>query len=209
MFDRFQQGDASSTRTHGGLGIGLAIAKQIVELHGGRISAESPGPGKGSTFIVALPWDAPQRNPRAVEPSANEVSSRPASAMRLDNIRVLLVDDEKDAREMLTRILWNSGAVVESVDRMAHAIHAIESFKPQIVLSDLAMPEHDGFELMREVRALGYTQDQLPAIALTGFARNEDRNRALSAGYQEHVAKPVDPYEITAAIAKLVKDAKD
>ena len=207
IFDRFNQGDASTTRTHGGLGLGLAIVRQLVELHGGRVTAESAGPGLGAKFTVTLPLSVCSRREKTSQPSTTSTSgadTNVADTVRLDGVRVLLVDDDSDSRQMLSRVLQNFGAITLDANSMAKAVSLLESFSPHILVSDLGMPNHDGFELIRRIRGMGRGANDLPAIALTGFAGPEDRHRALLAGFQVHVAKPVDPRELTAAIATLI-----
>jgi signal transduction histidine kinase len=205
IFDRFTQGDSSSTRTHGGLGLGLAIARQLVELHGGRIAAESAGPGLGASFAVTLPISPTAHRMRtSVEGAGPETETPLGKLVDLHGVRVLLVDDDVDARQILLRFLHICGAETQEASNMAQALELITSFQPRVLLSDLGMPEHDGFELIRSVRQSGKSADLLPAIALTGFARSEDRHRALLAGFQMHMSKPIDPQELTAAIAMLV-----
>lgn len=208
IFDRFNQGDSSTTRTHGGLGLGLAIVRQLVELHGGRVSAESAGPGQGAKFSVQLPLSPNFRRDAATPPS-NVAAPVPAGnswgdVVRLDGVKILLVDDDADSRQMLSRVLQSCGAVTQDAMSMGQALDAIQAFKPDVLLSDLGMPDHDGYELIRKVRGQGINSASLPAIALTGFARPEDRHRALVAGFQAHLAKPVDPRELTAAVATLI-----
>jgi signal transduction histidine kinase len=207
IFDRFHQGDASITRTHGGLGLGLAISKQLVELHGGQISAESAGPGQGACFRVTLPVATAASKADAAE-KARELAASPKPRkrdyIRLDNVRVLLVDDDRDARQMLSRTLEACGAQVVAIEGAAHSLTTISTFKPQVLISDLGMPNRDGYQLIQEVRSSGHSAESLPAIALTGFARPEDRRRALLAGFQMHMSKPVDPQELAAAVAMLI-----
>lgn len=206
IFDRFRQGDASTTRVHGGLGLGLAIAKQLVELHGGQISVESEGLGKGAKFTVKLPLSIANRLRSTPEdPRREAIAEAPLGDMvNLDGVRILIVDDDHDSRKMLARILQNCGAVTQDLDSARLVSGAVQEFQPHVLISDLGMPNQDGFELIRTLRAAGHTSQQIPAIALTGFARSEDRRRALLAGFQAHMAKPVDPRELAAAIATLV-----
>lgn len=207
IFDRFRQGDASITRAHGGLGLGLAIAKQLVELHGGQISAHSAGPGKGAKFSVLLPLANTNRH-QGVSETAKEFSTSVDHSgddpVKLDGVRVLIVDDDNDSRNMLVRLLKNTGAEIRDLNGAAEVVAAVQEFEPHLLISDLGMPSVDGFELIRSIRAAGHTVPSLPAIALTGFASLEDRRRALLAGFQAHMAKPVDPRELTAAIATLL-----
>jgi PAS domain S-box-containing protein len=205
VFDRFRQADATTTRRHSGLGLGLAIAKQLVEMHGGSIRAKSPGEGQGATFTVTLPIIVvhPER------PEAEKV--RPKEAVTTEEIcledalaglKVLVVDDEPDARRLLHRVLVGGHAEVALAASTAEALELVERSRPDVIVSDIGMPEQDGYDLIRQVRA-NYSAKQLPAAALTAFARTEDRKRALLAGFQTHIAKPVDPAELTAAVASL------
>ncbi len=207
IFDRFNQGDASTTRTHGGLGLGLAIARQLVELHGGQISVESAGKDQGSRFSVRLPLSLTNRRDEsapAMLGAADPEAANLVAAVRLDGVRILVVEDNSDARQMLSRVLQTCGATIHAADGMTHALSAIDAFSPHLLLSDLGMPDHDGFEFIRKLRSSGHHVQKLPAIALSGFARPEDRQRALHAGFQLHMSKPVDPRELTAAIASLL-----
>lgn len=206
IFDRFRQGDASTTRAHGGLGLGLAIAKQLVELHGGQIAAESHGSGQGAKFTVTLPLSIANRSQASPKAARSETASEtPLGEMvNLDGVRILIVDDDNDSRNMLVRILQNCGAQTMNLDGADLVTNTVQEFQPHVLVSDLGMPTQDGFDLIRNLRGAGYTGQQLPAIALTGFARPEDRRRALLAGFQAHLAKPVDPRELTAAIAALI-----
>jgi len=207
LFERFRQGDASTTRGNGGLGLGLAIAKQLVEMHGGTIHGQSEGENKGSIFSVRLPL-SPIHPQTMTAPEAHSEETKGSAPhrppTRLDGIRVLVVEDDADARRLINLVLSFAGAQTFVVDRVAKALEAIDSFKPNILLSDIGMPEQDGFDLIREVRGRGYTFQQLPAVVLTAFARTEDRRRALLAGFQAYASKPVDPTELTATIATLV-----
>ena len=207
IFERFHQGDASSTRHHGGLGLGLAIARQLIELHGGSIRAESAGSGSGSRFVVSLPVAASVPVKASPDQTASTSSFEACAAIdasRLDNIRILLVDDDPEARQVLTRILEASGAITKVCDGVKLALASIGEFKPQILVSDLGMPGQDGFDLIRQIRERGYSFQDLPAVALPASRAPEDRRRALLAGFQVHVAKPVESRELTAAIATLV-----
>jgi CheY-like chemotaxis protein/two-component sensor histidine kinase len=207
IFNRFEQGDASTTREHGGLGLGLAIAKQLVEMHGGRISAESDGPGQGATFRITLPISIVDRpNSTLSQPTAavREEGVDPQGIVDLSGVRVLLVDDDVDSRQLLRRMLTDTQAEVFDASSASLALAAIEDVQPNVLVSDIGMPGQDGFAMIREIRARGYSYQQLPAIALTAFARSEDRRRALLAGFQVHVPKPVDPCELSAVIATLL-----
>ena len=188
LFEYFRQEDGSITRNFGGLGLGLAIARQIVELHGGTISAESAGEHQGATFTVRLPLF----KPAASEHPRSTIPEPPLSAdSTLEGIRALVVDDDPDTREFLTFLLELHGAIVTTVDSAFAAIQAIEQSLPDILLSDIGMPEMDGYALMETIRAS--KNRAIPAIALTAYAGDLDRTQALKAGFQHHVAKPIDP----------------
>jgi len=204
LFERFRQGDVSTTRTHGGLGIGLAIVKHLVEMHGGVASASSPGPGKGATFTVRLPIQASLDSSLYSAANPNNGNGQIGEIARLEGVRVLLVDDDADACAVISCILNETGAIVKTALSVNAALGIIEQFNPQVLISDIGMPEQDGFELIREVRGRGYSYQAMPAIALTALARPEDRRRALLAGYQVHLAKPIDAGELSAAISALI-----
>ena len=205
VFDRFRQADSSTTRRYGGLGLGLTIVKQLVEMHGGTVQAQSPGEGQGATFTVSLPIavvhsdQAAREKPRPKEIEASEDFCQDGA---LRNLRVLVVDDEPDARHLIRRVLKDCEAEVALASSAAEGLALVETFKPDVILSDIGMPEEDGYDFIRQVRTKR-TARQLPAAALTAFARIDDRKRALRAGFQTHVAKPVDPEELTAVIASL------
>jgi len=205
MFERFRQADSSTTRRYGGLGLGLSIVRQLTELHGGKVSVSSPGPSLGTTFVVTFPLpfrafdeDAGQPVVRGGKPRADIEQSIPP----LSGVRVLVVDDETDARVLLKRVLEGRDATVELCGTAWEALHALQSFRPNILVSDIGMPDMDGYELIRRVREEASAQE-IPAIALTAFVRPEDRRRAMLAGYQLHISKPADPDEVLAAIAML------
>jgi PAS domain S-box-containing protein len=207
VFDRFRQADASITRKHGGLGLGLSIVKHLVELHGGAVRVASAGEGRGTTFAVELPLAVVQRRD-APEPRLHPAARREAAPdYRLANlagVRVLIVDDELDARDLLRRVLADCGAEVLAAASAREALELVRLQRPQLLVSDIGMPEVDGYELLRQVRALGAAQGgRIPAIALTAFARSEDRTRALRAGFLVHVAKPVEPAELVATVASV------
>ena len=210
VFDRFRQQDASTTRRHGGLGLGLAIVKQLVELHGGSIQVESAGLGKGTSFKVLLPLSVVQHAPEATEAEGGQSqsggvrSSLPADRLNLAGVRVLVVDDEADARTLLQRLLEDRGATVQNAASVAEAIALIPEQRPDVLISDIGMPEEDGYALIRQVRALPPERGGgTPAIALTAYARSEDRLKVILAGFQIHTAKPVEAAELLALVASL------
>ncbi|HEX8773230.1 MAG TPA: hybrid sensor histidine kinase/response regulator [Pyrinomonadaceae bacterium] len=211
VFERFRQADHTTTRRFGGLGLGMAITKHILELHGGTIRAESPGEGQGATFILRLPVMIAHRAERseaeavAQRAVAVEDRERPAELVKLDGVRVLVVDDESDARDLLVTILTQRGAEVAAVSTAAAALEQLRLAKPHLIVSDVEMPNEDGYSLIRKVRAFeGGLGERIPAIALTAHARSSDRLRALSAGYQMHIPKPVEPAELVIAISNLI-----
>jgi PAS domain S-box-containing protein len=202
LFERFRQGDARSTRSYGGLGLGLSIVKNLVELHGGTVSARSPGKDKGTTISLQLPVTAVHR--LAMREGLRTPSGY--TAAELSGLRILVVDDQADARELIKRVLTDCGAEVVSVSSADDAMAAVQSRKLDLLISDIGMPETDGFELLRRIHALnGTDHSRLPAIALTAFARSEDRIRALRAGFLVHVSKPVDPSELIATVASVTR----
>jgi PAS domain S-box-containing protein len=199
VFDRFRQGDPSSTRRHRGLGLGLAIVRHLVELHGGSVRAESPGHGKGATFIVDLPLQRTERPP--AEPEAETTPDRLPS---LVGVRVLVVDDEPDMRDLVTTVLEQQGAAVRAALSTSEALDALAAFAPDVLLCDIGMPGEDGYALIRQVRAREAGGGRhLAAVAITAYARPEDRTRALVAGFHAHLAKPVQPEELTVVVASL------
>ena len=211
IFDRFRQADGTSTRSHGGLGLGLAIVRHLVELHGGTVHADSRGEGLGTTFTIRLPL-APS-NERPLIPGRNAASFTSVgtdSGLRpvpyLDGVYVLLVDDDRDNLQILSVMLTERRATVQAASSVAEALEMLTWYKPDVLVSDLAMPEEDGYSLIGKVRALeGKNGRQIPAVALTAYVRVEDRARALTAGFNLFVAKPVEPNELIAAIANLAE----
>jgi PAS domain S-box-containing protein len=206
VFDRFSQADGSSTRTHGGLGLGLAIVRHLVEIHGGTVRAESPGEGMGATFIVRLPlMEASKRAAESLEFEVNKLLVSTANSPSLDGLRLLIVDDEVDFRELVTTMLGHYGAVVKVAASAGEALVHLENWKPDVLVADIGMPDEDGYGLIRKVRALSAERGgSTPAVALTAYTRAEDRLRALSAGYHIHLAKPITAPELAAAVANVV-----
>ena len=205
LFERFRQGDAAGNRAHAGLGLGLAIVKHLTELHGGTVAAMSKGEGHGATFVVKFPAFAAAASPApdiAAPPAARALPS--AGYEALQGVRVLVVDDDADSCAVMVRILEEAGADVARARSTNDALAKLEEFAPQVLVSDIGMPEHDGYDLIREIRLRGYTHQALPAIALTALSRPEDRRRTLLAGFQLHLAKPIDGSELTAAIGAMV-----
>jgi signal transduction histidine kinase/CheY-like chemotaxis protein len=208
IFDRFRQADGSMTRKHGGLGIGLSIAKHLVEMHGGSLVARSAGPDQGTTFTAILPLAAVQQpvstKERAHPTAVSDSPKGPAAWADLSGLTVIAVDDEPDARELMRRVLQDCGARVVTAGSSREALAALQLEAASVLLTDIGMPESDGFDLLRQVRALGPERGgNIPAVALTAFARPEDRTRALRAGFRMHLSKPVDAYELCITIASV------
>lgn len=206
VFDAFRQADSSSTRPHKGLGLGLDIVRRLVELHGGTVHAESAGEGRGATFRVRLPVASPRdgagSSPR-VHPTGEQTPCD-GTAPSLTGVRVVVVDDDPGVRELVTTVLAQGGSEVTPVASAAEGLAAVQQLRPHVLLSDIEMPEEDGYSLIRKVRALAPEQGgRTPALALTAYTRTEDRSRAFLAGFQMHLAKPVEPEELTAAVATL------
>jgi PAS domain S-box-containing protein len=200
LFERFRQADSSSTRVHGGLGLGLSLVRHLVELHGGTVTASSAGRGRGATFTVRLPLSR-----IADKPMPPPAEAAPPAEVRLDDIRVLVVDDQADARDLIAFVLRRYGARVTTAASVAEGLAAFDRERPDVMLGDIEMPTENGYALIRAVRARpAHEGGGTPAAALTAHARPEDRERALAAGYQLHIAKPVDPQRLAAAVADLV-----
>ena len=206
VFDRFQQGDASTTRRHGGLGLGLAIVKQLVELHGGSVRVKSDGIGKGTTFLVHLPLLAVYSEPdtESRHPQTAPRENRPLPDVSLTDVHILVVDDEVDARELVKRLLEMAGATVSLAGSASEAIERILVARPDVLVCDIGMPGDDGFSLIRQLRVLEESQESaLPAVALTAYARSEDRTKSIRSGFQNHLSKPVEPAELLAIVSSL------
>ncbi len=212
IFDRFRQADGTNTRQHGGLGLGLSIVRQLVELHGGTIKAESRGNGKGAAFIIKLPL-APlhkggSRRQRTVGGLATTTKKENVAALpQLEDVRVLLVDDDADTLQILSVMLEESKATVQIASSVREALEVLEWYTPHVLVSDLAMPDEDGYSLIDKLRKTETGNGRIPAVALTSYVRVEDRTRALSAGFNMFVPKPVQPNELISAIASLAEPA--
>jgi PAS domain S-box-containing protein len=204
VFERFRQGDGSTTRTHGGLGLGLAIVRHLVELHGGVITAENRTVGSGATFTVRLPIPSNELRPEALANAANVYKEPEVEPANLENLKILVVDDESDALDLISMELTQHGAQVKSVNSAKAALAELEQDHFDLLISDIGMPETDGYELIRSVRKLqADKRRRIPAVALTAYARVQDRMRAILAGYDTHVPKPVEAHELVTIVASL------
>jgi CheY-like chemotaxis protein len=210
VFERFRQAEAGTTRKTGGLGLGLAIVRHIVEMHGGTVQATSAGPDKGATFRVRLPVMIVHQpaEPQRHHPTSQRLAPR-TELGDLSGLRVVAVDDDQDALTLLRVVLESAGAEVTTVGRPFDALATVERTKPHVVVLDIGMPDMDGFEVVARIRA---SEDPLvrnvPAAALTAFARSEDRTKALRSGFEMHLAKPVDPGELVASVATLARRSR-
>ena len=201
VFERFRQGGAGTTRTHGGLGLGLAIVRHLVELHGGTVHAENNTAGPGATFHVALPARA---LPEQHDSRLGLVEDRRRAAVRIDGVQVLVADDDLNARELLVAVLEAAGAEVRAAASSEDTLMLLETWSPDVLLSDIEMPGEDGYTLMRKVRTLAGERGRIAAVAVTAHARQEDRAKAFDAGFEWHLAKPIDPAELVSVIVSLV-----
>jgi PAS domain S-box-containing protein len=211
VFDRFRQADATTTRQHRGLGLGLAIVKNLAELHGGSVRAKSGGLNQGSTFTILLPLAIAKidSEPDRRHPRGQDSGGLPQENPDLRGLRILAVDDEADARQLVKRILSSCGATVETAASAADALEWLKMNKPDVLITDIGMPGEDGYAVIRKVRQLGVEDGgNIPAIALTAFARSEDRRRAILSGFQMHMAKPIEPSELVAMVASLAGRAR-
>jgi signal transduction histidine kinase/CheY-like chemotaxis protein len=209
VFERFWQADAGATRRHGGMGLGLSIVRHLVELHGGAVRAFSDGANRGATFVVELPVMAVAEPPPAAprdHPAARTADAPARPLTRLDGVRALVVDDDPDSNEMVQTLLGTCGAEVRVAASVRQALAILDRWRPHVLVSDIEMPEEDGIALIAAIRARPAAEGgRMPAVALTAYARVEDRVRILTAGFQLHVSKPVDPSELVAAVAAVVR----
>jgi CheY-like chemotaxis protein len=204
VFERYRQADASTTRKYGGLGLGLSIVKQLIELHGGNVRVTSEGEGRGATFVVSLPLAPVRMAGKREHPTTSPSPAFDCEQFNLNGVKVLIVDDEPDARQLIKRMLVQCQAEVIVAANAAEGLALLTSERPNVIVSDIGMPERDGYQLIRDVRKLPASQGgQTPAVALTAFARSEDRTRAMVAGYHMHISKPVEPQELLATVARL------
>lgn len=196
VFDRFRQADSSKTRTQGGLGLGLAIVRHLVEMHNGTVQVSSDGEGRGATFTVQLP---------ILEHARIASAESTAISPSLQGLKVLAVDDDEATRDLLSFTLEQADAEVVAVDSVAAALEALAGFLPDLVLSDIGMPDENGYSLIRKIRAMSGAAADVPAIAFTAFAKEEDRDAAIAAGFQQHIAKPIDPFELLSLVARVTR----
>jgi CheY-like chemotaxis protein len=211
IFDRFRQADGTTTRKHGGLGLGLAIVRHLVELHGGTITADSAGENAGATFTVRLPLAPSARGQSEQDTRRNarrDGHARLEDPRALDGVRVLVVDDERDTRELIKAILVRCGAEPKTCESVSEALEALRSWRADVILSDIGMPGEDGYSLMKRLIGGDSGGEPIPVVALTAYAGTEDRTRALDAGFRVHLAKPIEPGELVAVISNLVGKKK-
>ena len=210
IFEPFRQGDSSSTRAHSGLGLGLALVRHLVDLHGGSVTAQSDGAGKGATFVVRLPLPLAELGvPGSIGRAHPKAGSEPphrGEIIRLDGVRVVVADDDPEALELASSILGGAGGEVRTCSSVEEALEAFRQSVPDVLISDIAMPGEDGYSLIRRVRALPAEQGgRVPAVALTAYGRTQDRVQSLAAGFTMHVPKPVDPGELTTIVASVCR----
>jgi CheY-like chemotaxis protein len=206
VFERFRQADSSTTRKHGGLGLGLAIVRHLTEIHGGTVHAESDGEGKGATLTVILPLLADDEAVSILDDGKEITSAFRSGQPDLAGIHVLVVDDDAGAREMISAALNERHARVTAVASAREALQVIRRKRPDVLVSDIAMPIEDGYDLIQQIRALEANNGKLiPAVAMTAYAREEDRQRALASGFQSYLAKPIEPADLIAVVASLTR----
>ena len=208
VFERFSQADNSATKNYGGLGLGLAIVKSLAELHGGSVRVKSGGEGKGTTFIVSLPISLVHTRDKSENRQRTriETSSPALHTADLTGVKVVVVDDEADAIALVKRIMEGCGAVVKACTSAAECLACVSTFRPDVLISDIGMPDMDGYALIGKLRTLRAEDGgRTPAVALTAFARSEDRRQAMLAGFDMHVAKPVEPGELVAVVSRLAR----
>jgi CheY-like chemotaxis protein len=206
VFDRFSQADSTTTRHHGGLGLGLAIARHLVEIHGGTIRAESRGEGEGATFTITLPLIESAAKSAEPTAAAEQIIPRLPQPLLLSGLNVLLVDDDSDTLSLMATALTRRQANVTAVSSAGEAMQAISQQRPDVLVSDIAMPDEDGYGLIEKVRSLENDDCQsIPAIAITAYAKDEDRARALSSGFQIYLAKPIELTELVSVVARAAR----
>ncbi len=211
VFDRFRQEDDAATRRHSGLGLGLALVRHIVAAHGGSVGASSEGEGRGASFTITLPGDNARVSRTGDTDRPTPIPSDLGHGLpvgMLLNLSILVVEDDEDARDLLVTVLKQQGATVAQAGNCPEALARLSELMPDVLLSDIGLPIEDGYQLIRAVRARGYSADALPAIALTAYARREDQRLALEAGFQTHVAKPVEPATLVAAVSDVARAAR-
>jgi CheY-like chemotaxis protein len=206
VFDRFRQADSSTTRAHGGLGLGLAIVRRLIELHGGKVRAQSAGRGHGATFTLELPLSAHQPGAAAPLPSpSDDARAAPDRSRPLDGARIVVVDDDADSRALISRILKRAGASVTASSSARGGFRALKRVRPDVLITDIAMPDQDGYDLLRQVRALDGANRHTPAVAVTAYARSEDKEMALAAGFEAQVSKPMSADDIVSVVEDVLR----